>query len=97
MATYDVGDKIRLTTTFTNLAGSATGPTAVTFKMLLPSGSTTTYVYGTDAELVKSSTGVYYVDWTFTVADTHRYRFAGTGTVTASDEGTILVRRSYFS
>lgn len=96
MVAYDVGDKVRLTTTFTNLAGTATDPTAVTFRMKLPNGTTTTYVYGTDAALVKSSTGVYYVDWTFTVPDSHRYRFAGTGTVTASDEGTILVRRSFF-
>lgn len=96
MAVYDVGDKIRLTHTFTNLAGVVTDPTAVTFKMKKPDGTTTTYVYGTDAELVKSATGIYYVDWTFTMADSHKYRFAGTGTVTTSDEGTILVRRSWF-
>lgn len=96
MAAYDVGDKIRLTETFTNLAGVVTDPTAVTFKMKLPNGTATTYVYGTDAQLVKLGTGIYYVDWTFTMADSHRYRFAGTGTVVASDEGTILVRRSFF-
>ena len=93
---YDVGDKIRITATFTNLAGTATDPTAVTFKIKLPSGTTTTYIYGTDAELVKSATGIYYVDWTFSLADSHRYMFSGTGTVTASDEGTLLVRRSFF-
>lgn len=93
---YDIGDKLRFTATFTNLAGAATDPTAVLFRMKLPAGTTTTYTYGSNAELVKSSTGVYYVEWTFSVADTHHYRFSGTGTVTAADEGSVLIRRSKF-
>lgn len=93
---YDIGDKVRLTATFTNLAGTATDPSTVTFRMKLPGGTTTTYTYGSTAELVKSSTGVYYVDWTFSVAGSHYYRFAGTGTVAAADEGVLTPRRSQF-
>jgi hypothetical protein len=82
-AVYDVGDAPRLTATFLNASGTPTDPTAVTFRVREPDGTVTAYVYGTDPELIKSSTGVYYVDWPCTQRQRHYVRFEGTGTVAA--------------
>ena len=94
--TYDYGDQVRVTCTFTNLAGSAADPTGITFKWRTPAGTTSSYVYGTDAELVKSATGIYYVDLTLNVEGTWYYRFEGTGALVAADEGHLLVKDSAF-
>lgn len=92
---YYVGSKPRLAGDF-KLSGVYADPTTVTFKMRSPSGTTTTYVYGTNAELVKSSTGQYYVDFPVTEQGEWWYRFAGTGTVTAASEAFLVVKESHF-
>lgn len=91
---YDIGDTRRLTATFTNLAGAATDPTTVTFKVKVPDGTITTYIYGTHAELAKSATGVYYVDYSITQAGRYSYRFEGTGTVATAENGEFYARRN---
>ena len=91
--TRDLGDKCRLTCTFKNLAGADTDPTAISFKMMVPDGTVTAYVFGVDAELVKSATGIYYVDWITDQAGRHLYRFIGTGTVAQTVEGELYVLR----
>ena len=91
---YDVGDTRRLTATFTNLAGAATDPTGVTFSIKKPDGSSTNYIYGTDGQLVKSGTGIYYVDFSITLPGRHSYRFAGTGTVATAENGEFYARRN---
>jgi len=96
MASYDVGDVVRCTGTFTTAAGVATDPTAVNFKVRTPAGTVTTYVYGTDAELVKASTGVYTVDVPLTTTGTWAYRFYSTGTGQAAAEATFWVEQSAF-
>ncbi len=47
-----------------------------------------------DAELVKGSTGVYYVDYTTTAAGTLDYRFEGTGAAVAAAESLFGVKSS---
>ena len=59
-----------------------------------PSGTVTVYTFGVDAELVKASTGVFYVDWTFLLAGDHYWRMEGTGAVTAAAEDFERVRTS---
>ena len=57
---FDVGDTIRLTGTFTDAAGVATAPSGTVYiKVLDPGGTATTY---SGTQLTNSSTGVYYVD-----------------------------------
>lgn len=56
MESFDQGDTIRATATFSG------DPTAVTFLVRNQAGTTTTYVYGDDVEVIRSSAGVYYVD-----------------------------------
>ena len=94
---YHVGDVRKLQATFRDSAGTLTDPTTVTFKVRAGDGSTTTYLYGTDAQLVKASTGVYYVLWTIASNRRHFYKFTGTGTVAAVEEGEFQPRPSAFA
>lgn len=89
---YDVGDERRLAAAFTDLAGDAADPSTVRFTIEEPDGTVTEYVYGTDAELVKASTGNYYVDWPIAQAGYHSWRMAGTGTAAAAEEASFTAR-----
>lgn len=65
MATsYDIGNKIRITGTFTDPLDSdaAVDPSSVYCSVKTPAEVKTDYQYGVDAEITKSGTGVYYLD-----------------------------------
>lgn len=93
-AVHDPGDLRRLGVTFTNLAGVITDPDAVTFSIRNPAGAIVTYVYLTDAALVRTTTGVYYVDFAITLPGRHVYRWAGTGAVATAETGEFYARRN---
>jgi hypothetical protein len=97
MAIYDIGDRVRCSAAFTNLAGVATDPTTVTFKVRTPAGVETEYVYGTDAEVVRTAAGAYYVDVTLTASSDWSVRFVATGSLITATEQTVRVRRSGFT
>lgn len=94
---YDVGDEIRCTGTFTDADGTAQDPTAVMFAYKDPSGTTTTLTYGTDAALIKSDTGVYYVDLDIDESGIWRYRFYSTGDGQAAGEDYFHAREQEVS
>lgn len=96
MTWYDKGDRVRCTGTFTDSAGAAQDPTAVFFQFKDPSDNATTYTYGVDAELVKSSTGVYYVDVDADEEGTWTYRLYSTGTGQGAAQSTFGVKKSEF-
>ena len=54
-------------------------PEGVQFDIIDPAGVVTTYVYLTDAELIKSGTGVYYVDFTLDQVGQWRIYVQATG------------------
>jgi hypothetical protein len=83
VSSYDVGDKARVTATF---GSGSIDPSTVVAKVKNPLGQVTTYTYGTDAALVRSSLGVYYIDVSLTVAGTWWVRFESTGTGQAAEE-----------
>ena len=84
MATYDKGDLVRCTGTFTNSDGDAVDPAAILFKVKDPSGNVTSYTYGVDDDLVKLTAGVYYVDVDADEVGEWWYRFYSTGVHTRS-------------
>jgi hypothetical protein len=57
----------------------------------------TTLTYGTDAALVKDSTGNYHVDLDVTMGGKWWIKFYSTGSVKAAVEDFFLVRYSQFS
>ena len=91
---YDIGDQVRCTGTFTDINGVAADPTVVTFSYRLDTGDVTALVYGVDAAVKKTSTGIYYVDITIATAGTYFFKWAGTGTTIAAGEDWFEVQRS---
>ena len=91
---YGKGDLVRVTGVFTDSDGVETDPTAVLFKYKTPAGSTTTLTYGVDGALVKSATGIYYVDVSVTESGRWWHEFSSTGTGQAVDEAYFECRPS---
>lgn len=91
------GSTLRIPVNYTDGEGVDVDPTTVTFKLYSPEFSTTTYVYGSDVEVIRPTTGNYYIDVSPTVAGRWAYRWASTGTNKASAvEGTFVVQTSVF-
>lgn len=88
--TYDRGDLIRLTATFT-VNSVNTDPASVVLYLRQPDGELTTLTYGIDQEIVKSSTGVYRYDYSASDAGNVSYRWAGTGAAQAADQSVFFV------
>lgn len=99
MATYDIGDLVRLTGTFTSAGGVATDPAGtITVTVLNSGGTAATYTYGVDAVVVKSATGIYYIDYAPAAAGEHYVKWnATTGTAQARVEDYFSVRPSYMA
>ena len=93
---YDIGDRVRVSNRFATPAGVDTDPTTVVCKYIDPSLNVTTKTYGSDAEVVKDSTGRYHLDIDVDEAGTWSYRWTGTGAVVAAGEQTFVVRESAF-
>jgi hypothetical protein len=102
--TVDIGDLERLgnpsqdtsSAAFTNLAGLATDPTAVTLDVQKPDGSMLRYGWpspGPDGLLTKEATGRFYRDVSIDQSGTWRFRLAGTGAVQAASESSFRVQR----
>lgn len=96
MNSYDKGDLVRISAAFTNVSSVATDPSTIVCRVRRPQGSITLYTYGTDAALVKSGTGNYYVDLTTDQSGVWYYRFEGTGAVVQAEEDSFFVEVSQF-
>jgi len=89
-----IGDSARLRVTFKDAWGTINDPNAVSFKIKEPDGTTTSYVYHTDAQLVRESQGVYYVDWPITKTGAHYVHYNSTGSLVATRETVFTARAS---
>lgn len=88
---YQTGDVARITGTFRNDSEAVADPSTLTFTFRAPDGTETTYTYGIDSELVKSSTGVYIVDLELSAAGRWAWKWQATGTAAGVDVGAITV------
>lgn len=91
---FQVGDKVRVSAAFTDADEAASDPGGVLCKVREPDGTVTTYTYGTDADLVKDSTGNYRVDFLTTQSGRHRYGFYGITSGQAVAESEFRVQPS---
>lgn len=96
MAEYTIGNLIRVSAAFTNSGGSAVDPGQVKAKLKSPLGVITTYTYGTDAALVKDSTGNYHLDVEPTVQGVWKYRWEGLTSNKGAGESSFTVAESVF-
>lgn len=94
--TYDLGDLVRVSAAFTDVAlGGAIDPDVVKLTIKEPDATVTTYVYGTDAELIKDSIGNYHADIDADQSGTWYYRWWSTGSGQAAAEKRFDVRVAY--
>lgn len=94
---YFNGTEIRLTIAFTDDDGDFVDPDTVTFKTCSPSGVISSYVYGTDSEVQKASTGNYTADISPDQGGRWFYRWESTGTAKKlAKEGNFVVQLSPF-
>jgi uncharacterized protein YfaS (alpha-2-macroglobulin family) len=91
---YKVGQKVRCSVVFT-VDDVDTDPTTVTFKVKDPSGTTTTQVYLTDDEVVKTAVGVYYADVDTDEKGEWNFRWEGTGACAAVEEQAFNVTTAF--
>lgn len=80
MNTYNEVQVVRLIARFKSIGKVAVDPTAVFVLVDSPDDAVVSYQYGVDAEIVKSDTGVYYIDIdTSGDPGTWSYRWYSTG------------------
>lgn len=78
-----IGTTVRVAANFQDDDRNDVDPSTITFKLMSPYGTTTSYVYGTDAALVKLSTGDYMIDVVPDASGRWHYRWESTGNNTA--------------
>jgi len=89
---YNYGDVVRVRGTFTDEDEVVHDPTVVSVTVLDPANSETTYVYGTNDEVVKLSVGIYYIEVSATEqAGEWHLRWFSTGTGKASQPSSFLI------
>lgn len=85
MNTYPKGSRPRIPFQFNKVSdNSLVDPDNVYLEYTVPGEDLATLQYGVDAELVKSSTGLYYADIDADVVGTYLLRAYGTGAAKAS-------------
>jgi len=90
MATYDNGDRVRVTATFTS-GGTGTNPDGgVVATHRKPDGSSPTVTANS------SGAGVYYSDVTLDQVGVHTIKFAGSGSVVAVEVVELEVVKNVF-
>lgn len=95
MTTYDIGDKPEFGVTVTDRNGTAGDPDTLTFTIKDPSANVESYVYGTDAEVVKTGTGVYYVQYELDEVGAWYYEWDASGTLDVAEQGSFDVRKRW--
>ena len=87
------GNIVKIRVTFKDENGVKRDPADVTVVRQKPTGSPETFIYGTDPEVVKESTGIYYLlnDTTGNVGD-WEFVWSSTGTYQAVGETSFTVR-----
>lgn len=87
---WDVGDRVRFKVTVTDLAGVATDPTSITFKIKSPSGTVTS------PTVTREATGKYYADFTLTEPGVWQWEWETTGNIelVEGDQRYVYPRRT---
>lgn len=88
------GEVARLTLAVINVAGAAVDPGALRLKIKPPSGTVTTYTYGTGNTIAKDSTGVYHADIALSSAGVWTWRWELDSPNAGAAEGAVNVLRS---
>jgi hypothetical protein len=92
MNEYDEGDVVRCRGEFRDVNGTLADPAVIKFRFTSPGADVVEYVYLTDDELTKVSTGIYLVELDTTgKPGTWHYRFFSTGNGQAAEQSQFHV------
>lgn len=92
-----VNGTVRIPVNFQDGNGDDVDPESVVFKLISPSMQITTYTYGTDAALNRSSQGDYFIDVVPNLPGRWHFRWEAQGTNQATAiEGKFVVQVSPF-
>lgn len=92
MGSYLLGNAVRISAIFKDAANKTlVDPATVSFTFTNPAGASTTYVYGTNSEVVKLGTGSYYVVYMPSLVGTYYYNVISTGNAAAADESFFAI------
>lgn len=94
--THPKGTNIRVTATFEDAAGTDLDPTTVAVTLQTPEYNETLYTYSSDAALVKSATGIYYIDVSADSSGWWAARWRATGTGATAFEHHFYISPSEF-
>ena len=100
-SSYDQGDTVRMSSTFTDTGGTKTDPTQTKFVYTTPDGTDTVVTRsgtatGSTGNIMRSTDGVYFKDSVIgSSSGAYWYRYSSTGNITAMDEATFRVRHKY--
>lgn len=84
---------LTISTTF-KVGATLTDPSTITLTVRKPDGTSTVYVYNTDVELVKDSTGTYHLDVTTPTSGVWSWHWKSTGAAAGGDDGSFSVEVS---
>ena len=96
MPEFEPITRIRIGATIRGFDGVLSDPTTLECTVREPDGTETTYIWGTDVELVQADTGDFYVDWDASQAGQHKYRWQSGGTIVVSFGGSFNIRQPRF-
>jgi hypothetical protein len=93
--TYDQADVVRVAVEFVDTAGSYFDPATVSLIIQDAAGTTNTYTYS-GAQVSRASLGNYYRDVDLTSGEPGwwYYRWVGTGSTGAAEEGQFFVKKA---
>jgi hypothetical protein len=91
-----VGETVKFTAQITNLKNQLTDPVGIMFKIKNPIGVSTTYLYGTDAQILKDSVGKYSIDLILDVVGTYKIRWETVSPNVSIEENTIIAEKTIY-
>ena len=95
--TYTKGTNVQVSASF-KLAGTLVDPDPLTVRVEDPAETAASYLYITGGTtVVKSATGIYYLNVNASTVGTWHYRFESGSTNRGAEEGTFEVRKSQFA
>lgn len=98
---YDIGDVVTISAAFYSTANALADPSKVVVQYMTPGSAITRKVYPDDTEVLRSATGLYYLNIAIPTASASAhgvwaYRFEGTTALIAASEHRFHVRDSVF-
>jgi hypothetical protein len=87
---WQLGDLVRLSATYKDLADALVDPTSVQLEVTRPSGALDSYTWPAGPTLTRESLGVFRRDYAITERGRHYYRWISTGNGQAAEPGEFV-------